>query len=263
MPKLGFRKRAGRIVRRVVNRGVKYAKRRYINKKGNLRLGKVVRDIAQVKRMLNTEKKQAVGVYSGFVAQVDGNADGAVIFDITPSIAQGDDFNQRNGRKLKITSAYIQGQFYQQNGNHNSGHIVIELWRHKTQEKTMSLASTGQELFDANPITTMLDSYCSRNQSYFKEYIKVATRKVYIKQDNYSSVGNTERQFKIPLKLNYHMTWNTRDNTFMDGQIFVTMRCSTGNKSGTTTSTNTNISQTAIDTGYRYNLHTKFYYVDN
>jgi len=262
MPKYGFRKRVGRVVRRVVRKGVKYAKKRYVSKKGNLRLGKIVRDVAMVKKLINVEKKRFSSNYTGVLGQVNGAGGGAVMLDITPFITKGNDANQRNGNSIKMTGLYIQGQFLQQSAAIDRNTVSVELWCHKNKEVGMSLASTGNEIYTNSPFSNQIDFVSRRNQDYFSDYVCLRKKMVRVTADTFSGTNIVRNAtFSFPIKLNRHLRWSD-SNVLINGQIFLIMRCQSGNASASTGST-ANIPHQGINTGLTYALDQITYYVDN
>lgn len=261
MPKLGFRKRAGRVVRRVVRKGVKYAKKRYINKAGNFRLGRLVKDVAMVKKLINVEKKRYNSSTSGVVGQVNGAGGGAVMLDITPTIAQGTNASQRTGNSVKMTGLYIQGQFIQQSSALDSNRFSIELWCHKNKEVPMSLGSTGAEIYGASPFSGQIDMVSRRNQDYFSDYVCLRKRTAYVRGDTNNTNIFKNTTFNMGVKLQRHLRWDDAGN-LINGQYFLIIRAQSGNCSSSTAST-ADIAHKGTNTGYTYGLNISQYYVDN
>lgn len=262
MPKYGFRKRVGRVVRRVVRKGVKYAKKRYVSKKGNFKLGRLAKDVAMVKKLINVEKKRANTQFSGVVGQVNGAGGGAVIIDLTPALVQGDNASNRNGNSVKITGVHINGQFIQQSSAIDRQVFSVEIWCHKTKEVPMSLASTGAEIYANSPFSNQIDLVSRRNQDYYSDYVCLRKRRVFIAGDTYSATNIFRNNtFNLGMKLNRHLRWNDA-GTLINGQYFMIIRAQSGNCSTTTAST-ANVAHQGINTGYTYALDCMHYYVDN
>lgn len=261
MPKLGFRQRAGRAVRRVVRRGVKYAKKRYVSKKGNFRLGRLVKDVAMVKKLVNVEKKRIGNSFTGTCGQVNGAGGGAAMLDVTPAIIQGLNASQRTGNSVKITGLYIQGQFIQQSSAYDRNVISVELWCHKAKEVVMSLSSTGNEIYNASPFSLQMDMVSRRNQDYFSDYICLRKKRIFIHADTANTNVFRNNTFNLGVKLNRHLRWNDA-GTLINGQYFLVIRCQSGNCSTSTAST-ANIAHIGINTGLSYGLSLIHYYVDN
>lgn len=257
----GFRARAGRFIKRAAKYGVKYAKKRYVNKRGNFKLGRLVKDVAMVKKLINVERKRIYGTYNGNVGQVNGGGGGANMFDITPNISQGNSASQRNGNSVKVTGVYIQGQFLQQVNALDRNRFSVEVWCHKTKEVPMSLASTGAEIYNESPFSNQMDLISRRNQDYFSDYVCLRKKMVYMPGDKYATNIIKNQTFNLGLKLNRHLRWND-SGTLINGQYFVIIRAQSGNASSTTAST-ANIAHQGISTGCSVNLSVATYYVDN
>lgn len=263
MPKLGFRKRAGRVVRRVVRKGLKYAKKRYVSKRGNFRLGRLAKDVAMVKKLINVEKKRYTQTYLyDFLGQVNGNGGGAYMADLTPSLVQGNSASQRNGNSVKMTGIYLQGQLIQQGSAIDSNIVSVEVWCHKTKEVPMSLSSTGNEIYNNSPFSGQIDMISRRNQDYFSDYVCLRKKRVIVRADTYSATNILRNAtFSMGLKLNRHLRWNDA-GTLINGQLFLLVRCQSGNGSSTTAST-ANIPHQGVNTGLKFSLDQITYYVDN
>lgn len=263
MPKYGFRKRVGRVVRRVARKGVKYAKKRYVSKKGKFRLGRLVKDVAMVKKLINVEKKRYTQTYTyDFLGQVNGAGGGAYITDLTPLIAQGTGASQRTGNSVKMTGMYLQGQLIQQSGALDSNVVSVEVWFHKTREVAMSLSSTGNEIYNNSPFSNQIDMVSRRNQDYFSDYVCIRKKRVIVRADTYSATNILRNAtFGMGLKLNRHLRWNDA-GTLVNGQLFLLVRCQSGNGSSTTAST-ANIPHQGTNTGLKLSLDQITYYVDN
>lgn len=261
MPKYSFRKKVGRVVRKVARAGVRYAKRRYVNRKGGLRLGKIAKDVAMVKRLINVEKKRRGDSWTGVVGQVNGTGGGAVMIDITCNVAQGLTASTRTGNSIKMTGLYLQGQFIQQSNANDSNKFSVEIWCHKNKEVAMSLASTGQEIYNVSPFSGQMDLVSRRNQDFFSDYVCLRKKMVYVKGDTYTSNVIRNANFNLGMKLNRHIRWDDAGN-LINGQYFLIIRAQNGNASGTTAST-ANIAHVGINTGYTYGLNLIQYYVDN
>lgn len=262
MVKYSFRQRAGRVVKKVIRKGYKMAKKRYINKKGNFRLSRLAKDVAMVKRVINVEKKRNASAYTGVVGQVNGAGGGAAMIDITPTISQGVAVNERTGNSVKLTGCYIQGQFLQQGNTLDSNKFSVEIWCHKNKEVPMSLASTGTEIYNPSPFSGQIDLVSQRSQDYFSDYVCIKKQLVYVKGDQYSTTNIVRNAtFNMPVKLNRHLRWNN-SGTLIQGQLFMIIRAQNGNCSLTTAST-ANIAHQGVATGYSYGINSIFYNVDN
>jgi hypothetical protein len=217
-----------------------------------------------VKRLINVEKKFANTSYDLVSGQVNGLGGGANIFDVTPSfIGKGSDRNQRTGNSIKLTGIHFEGQFQHQSITSDSNVVIIELWKPRaTAGVPMSLSSTGEELFNTNPFINQIDFQSRRNSDYYHDYYRLRYLVVKIPGDLTNVNINRTINFRMGVKLNHHLRWKD-DNTLIGGQIFMTIRCASGNSSGTTNATDPDLSHTATNTGLKTRIAQISYYVDN
>ena len=106
----------GKMYRRAVKKsGVKkYGRMAYkatglVNpvKKGRVSLSRVIKDVGILKSMVNSEKFRLETKVDGLgVAQVNVNASGHYIVDVTPVPPQGDGYNNRQGNSIKLHSSH-------------------------------------------------------------------------------------------------------------------------------------------------------------
>lgn len=255
--------RVGKVVRKYAKKGLKMVKRRYVGKSGKFRLGKLVKDVQMIKSVVNVEKKRYTAQYTyDFLGQVNGAGGGAYITDLTPLIAQGTGSSQRTGNSVKMTGMYLQGQIIQQSSAIDSNVVSVEVWFHKTREVVMSLSSTGNEIYQNSPFSNQIDIISRRNQDYFSDYVCIKKQRVIVRADTYSATNILRNAtFNMGLKLNRHLRWNDA-GTLINGQLFLLVRCQSGNGSSTTAST-ANIPHQGINTGLKFALDQITYYTDN
>ena len=127
---MGWKDTARKAERKVFGKGG--AKRRYgIGKgKGGFKLLKLAQDLEMVKNRLNVEKKHKdVDVITYTLGQVNQNSDGVFQVDVTPSISQGTDSDERVGNSLKLTGMSLPIQFAQQVNTLGDRKVRISLLR--------------------------------------------------------------------------------------------------------------------------------------
>lgn len=133
---------------------------------------KMAAEIAKIKRSLNVEKKHKdVTLSPVAIGQVNFNSDGASVVDLTPTIAQGTDGDERNGNSCKLTGFAMK---YQMIGQHHC--------QTKRRIRFMLVKSSGavgagaaggdvlSALFDVNPLTGVRDLHAPRNYSSMKHH---------------------------------------------------------------------------------------------
>jgi len=251
--------------KRAAKKATGAVKKRYVNKRGGLRMSKFAADLALVKRALNVEKKNiefieqqdiAIGQYSG------ASDTGQSVTDLTPVIAQGVGYNQRTGNSVKIVSCMIKGQIKQQSATRHPMRIKLCLYKVVGTPISTSTILSGGQILQVNPLTGCTDYNSDRNVNYFKEFKLLQTKYVYLQPDPTSGeimINN----FKFLLKMNHHLKWNNDTTTLTDGQLVLHAFCDSGNSNLTVAGTGTSVPVLAVNTGAILQMYSKFYYVDN
>lgn len=239
---------------------------RYISKKSGYKpkIGRMLKDITNIKEMLNTEKKRFTLAPSGaFIAQVNANASGHHIMDITPNITQGTGYENRTGNSVKLTSMFLQFQFNTQ-ANMTRG-IKVQMYFIKIEGQSVlpndllnkfinpNLFITGASIYDVN---------AQRNPDYFKNYRVIRRHNVYIPPDDYSGQSGY-KNVNLGFKLSHHLKWNANTSAITNGQILLLCVADNGNHSAATFSTLSNVYETSPQTGVTMNMNFSYYYVDN
>ena len=118
---------------------------------------------AQVKRLMRMrqEKKYAEKTATGNVGQVTVNLSGSLVSDITPSIAQGDGESQRIGNSITATGMVVQQQFIKQVNGIGPRRVRTHIVR--TLDPSLSAADLLPVVFNANPLSTVIDYFSSLN----------------------------------------------------------------------------------------------------
>lgn len=261
----------GKVYRRAVKRaGVRKIGRRVYKatglvnpvKKGKVSSTRLMKDVAMLKRVINSEKKEITSaVTSVAVGQINVNANTAFIEqDITPIMSQGITGQTRNGISIKPCSMIIRGQLIQQSGALQGQKIIVEVFMNKSTTISGSLVA---QLYDTNPLTGLYDYNAPRAMDTFKNWVKIASRRFTIGQDNLSGVvGFTD--VKLPIRFKgYHVKFDSNNtNAVTSGQLVMVVRADSGNIGGSA-STNTFIPVTAAGTGSNLNYFIKTWFYDN
>lgn len=246
-----------------VRKVAKYAGKKIYRRYSTGGIGQVVKDVAMLKGLVNTEKKYLDNTYSDSVGQVLGNLTGVVYKDITPIPVQNVAFNGRTGQSIKLVSATINIILNNQSAQRVGQRVRFEIYQVKGDPKT--LTGINNELYDVNPLTSIVDYMSNRNPNNYGDFKKICTRKVYYPTEQHSGTGAVKRQktLKINLKLNHHLRFDKNSLTLVSGQIFIYAVTETGNSSPAVASTLPNIANGDINTGIDYDISARFYYVDN
>tara|TARA_B110000003_G_scaffold102234_1_gene104423 strand:- start:1758 stop:2486 length:729 start_codon:yes stop_codon:yes gene_type:complete len=133
---------------------------------------KMAAEIAKIKRSLNVEKKHKdTSVTPVTIGQVNHNSDGAHVIDITPTIAQGTDGDERNGNSCKLTGFALKYQMIAQDGCRTKRRIRFMLVKSASAAtQGISHTSVFNAMFDVNPLTTVRDLQAPRNYSSMKHH---------------------------------------------------------------------------------------------
>lgn len=247
-------------IAKVARYGAKKVYKRYA--RGGM--GQVAKDVAMLKAMVNTEKKYIDNTYSNVFGQVNGNSSGAIPLDITIAPIQNVTYNGRTGQSLKLVSAQINIIINNQSATAVGTKMRFEIFYVKGDPKTAAVAMS--ELYDANSLTTIIDYNSNRNPNNFSDYTKICSRTIWYPTENSGVAGSKQRMktLKINLKLNHHLRFDKNSTTLLTGQIVILAFAETGNSSNVIPTTTLNyIQNTAVNTGFTYNMATRFYYVDN
>ena len=131
----------------------------------------VARELAKIKRSLNVEKKHKdTNGPNTTVGQVANDLEGGQVFDITPTIAQGTDGDERNGNSCKLTGFALKYQLVGQQNCRTKRRVQLML----VKARDSSFGGTGANilnvLFDVNPLTGVRDTNAPRNYSSMKHH---------------------------------------------------------------------------------------------
>lgn len=258
------------------------AKKRYVTKSGKgLRVGRIVKDVAMLKRMVNAEKKnlqyKSVANSPPSIAQVNGNSSGHFVMDVTPVPTEGSASFQRNGCSIKWHTSYFEFMFNKNTSGGQAQRFIIELWKINNQPYTTTQIQNGtfiSDLFQPNEYVTtsaggavsIYDLVANRDQDTFKNFKRIAYKSVYFPMTNVSGMPMV-KLVRLPVKLGHHVKfqgYQTGDtNIVTSGQVIMTIRADNGNSSSTTACTNLGIPITAVNTGATFQWTQTHYYYDN
>lgn len=279
---MAFRRVAKRVAKKAYRAVKRAAKKRYVTKTGKgLRVGRIIKDVAMLKKMVNAEKKnlqyKSVASSPPSVAQVNGNASGHYILDITPVPSEGSASFQRNGVSIKWHSSYLEFMFQKNVSGGQAQTFIIEVWKINNQPYTQTQLQNGtfiSDLFEPNGYVTtsaggsvnIYDMVASRDQDTFKNFKRVGYKRVYFPMTQVSGMP-MNKLVKMPLKFGHHVKfqgYQTGDtNIVTSGQVILTIRADNGNMSTSTACTNLGVPVTAVNTGALFQWSHTHYYYDN
>lgn len=222
----------------------------------------LAKDVMMIKKLINVEKKIHELSFSQYVGQCNINLTGVGIQEITPNPAQGQTFTTRNGRSIKLTGATLNMQFIEMSSQ--TTRVNIRVMVIQVIGNPFTSASTMlTELYDANPLTSIIDYNSDRNPVNFKQFRILCNKRVTMPTENYNAQNGRQVTKKINLKLTSHIKYDGNSTTIVDGQIYMIAIPESGNANTATASTLSYVALQAANTGFVWNCYTRFYFVDN
>lgn len=199
-------------------------------KKGYSNRMKLYKEVAAIKRMVNAEKKSKDATIVGAgVAQSNGVSDGAYVVSVTPVIAVGATYEQRNGRSIKCSGLYFRGQIQGQTNQISSIRYNFTFVLVKGAPQTTANILTG--MFNADPLSGIRDYFASRNPDQYRDYVIIASRNYTLFPDNIT--GEQSRcNIMFPLKLRHHIRYDAATAAIQEGEIFLIVRATNGDSAG-------------------------------
>lgn len=250
-------------------------KRRYgIGKgKGGFKIAKLAADLEMVKNRLNVEKKHKdVDVITYTCGQVSQNSDGIFQVDITPSISQGTDSDERVGNSLKLTGMSLPIQFSQQVNTLGDRKVRISVLRVKSADEGVTGTEAVNQVWDTNPLTGVRDYDAPRAyRSSKNDGISVVRQMTcYIKgpaleTGSDGSISNREmnvKNLKFNLKLQDILRYAASGDATPDGvRYYLIIQCNAGNSSGTNSTLDVPITDNS--SGLQVRIAQRNWWVDN
>ncbi len=270
---MGFRGNARYVEKKVFGSGG--AKRRYgIGKgKGGFKYKKLADDLEMVMSRLNVEKKyKDVDVGTFTIGQVNQNVDSASAIDVTPSISQGTDSDERVGNSLKITGMSFPIQFAQQVNTLGDRKVRISLLRVKSADESVTASEALQQVWDINPLTGVRDYNAPRAYRNSKNdgISVVRSMTCYVKGphletgDN-GAIGNREmnvKNIKMNIKLQDILRYAASGDATPDGlKYYLVFQCDAGNESASNSTLDVPITDNS--TGLQVRTCQRNWWVDN
>jgi len=259
-------------IKKFVKRGVraagKYLKKRYVSKgKGpmyqRVKYAKLANDVYRIQRSLNSERKYKDNSWFGVdVGAVNYNSAGYHLYDITTQQApvQGDGYNERVGRQIKLTGMTINYQTTQMSAATQANLIKVEFWQilgdNETVDNTLLL-----KIYENSTISTVIDMNSKRNPDYMHAYKCVGRKYIKIAADNYSGISNYNNGV-WNLRFNNKLKFVDDSTTVATGQIFMVVFCRTGNANVSNASSVSGNQFNAANTGASIQVFGRLWYSD-
>lgn len=245
---------------KAVKKGIKYAKQGYA----------LATQVAKMAQMINAEKKRYTLTTTGSgISQCYGaTSAGYLINDITPVPAQGTTSVTRNGASIRLHSSLFKMQIFHQSAT--TAPMKIQMYIVKIKGPYQVASTWITNAFQLNPFVlnagspAIIDINSNFNPDYFSGFQIIQKKTLYIPVDSYSGV-QTIKTYNIPLRYkNHHVRFQADgSSTPSIGQIFLVLLADSGNSSGVTASTLTNVPVTAVNTGCLVDYQIQHYFYDN
>lgn len=238
-----YKKTIKRIARKTYRKLKPYASK----KKGYSNRMKLYKEVNQIKKMMNAEKKvKENSLFGQGVGQSNGILDGAYCSSIMPTISQGNGYDARNGRSIKLSGAYIRGKFQAQSSTINKIKFNVTIVKSIGIPQTTTQVLNG--LYNVDSISGLRDYFAPRNPDSFTDYRIICSRNYLLYPDSIS--GQTGIiDYMMPLKLNHHVRYSLNTTTIEEGELFVIVRADSGDQ--------------ATSTGAFFSMAIRFTYYDN
>jgi len=235
----------------------------------------VKRQVAmQVERLVEKKQDTKYTGTSTLVGQVNGNASGHLIYDITPTPLQGTTNTDRIGDKVAVTGISMKFLVYQQNGTSSPLKIRVSLFKVIGQPLSSTEISNDtaiQRLFNPNVFIEQMnagtneiyDTEAERNSDYFKNF-----RLVRMKEQSFAAEGITSQvmtyNFDMPIsfKNNPHVVNYDQTPQVSSGQLLLVVQANSGNKSSSTACTLAGVPSTAINSATYFAYNIRHYFTD-
>jgi len=251
-----YRKRA---VRRVAKRATAPKKFGYVKSQGNL-----LRDVNRLKKMVKKAKPEVKWIENpasaDLVGQVDSGAGGGASgFFITNTCGAGVGVGDRVGLETKLIGINMRMQFQQQSAATGPMRLILDVFKFTSRPGT--IGTLVNNAYNTDNMSEVVDYNSTLNPNYKKEYMRIYSRKIYLRPDNFSGqlmIADLKHLIKQNQILRYAST-TSADAVNMGYAVVI--RADVGNK-GASASTNTNVAVTAANTGAQYRIFYKSYFTD-
>lgn len=229
-------------------------------------------EMKRAKSIVNIEKKYDTK-YSGttlYVGQVDGNDSGHLIFDITPTPVEGAGFNERIGQKIAATGLVFDFQLQQMSaGTQGPSTVVIDIFQ-KVGDASLTIGNFIDDIYDGDVFidqqnagtNSIYDVLSERNMDYFRTYRKIRSCKMVVQPDNISGQNILATKKLLVKFFKPHVVKYNSLGVVTEGQLIMTVRCDSGNKSTTTASTLAGIAVAGTNTGFFFRYNIREFYTD-
>lgn len=243
-------------VSRAFKRGIK--QRYYNKKKGAVKFGRIAKDVAELKKAINSEKKHHIQTptITSFAQydSVSGNTSGHLFQEISPAVVQGTGSNQRVGNQFKLTGACMEFQLTKNLPLHGTCSYKIMI----LQQKNGNDALAVEDVLERNHFitnATIYDTHSQRNQMQMgnMKVVKTIYGRFQQDQNDDTAADATQaviRNHTVPLRFNDLVKYNAgNSNVPVCNRFYVLYLAGTGELDDTES--------------IKAASYIKYYYVDN
>lgn len=251
-------------------------KRMYKRAYGNKTIAKKVNMLMTNAKATRPEKiRSEKNAFVVPIGQVLASSEGAVVFDVTPSVTQGDQTGgsgaQRHGASINLMSSHYNFQIAQMSDNNFRAKVRITWVAIKGAPYTSAtlVSDFFNNMYQPNPFVTgvnIRDANSNLNPDYFGTYKILRTKTLYIGSDNIAN-QLLSNSFQVGFKYNRGKGHTVRYNQNLlgcfDGQILMIVQLDRGNSSTTVGSVGIGgIYSVGINTGITMSYNRQDYYYD-
>lgn len=228
-----------------------------------------------IKLGLNTEKKYIDrDVFTGSFGQVNLNANGIFMQDITPTMTQGLGSANRIGNSIKLTGISLPVQFSGEFNTASARKIKMMLFRVSSADNGVSLTETIEDYYDVNVLNGIIDMNSQRAyRSHKHDGIKLIRSKTYTlpavpttsmhNDDIIDDIEQSGFSTKFNVKLNDILRFNANGDSLPDGTRYYLFFMTDKGNCNTTTLSTLDVPVTTANSGVRFRLGQRSWYVDN
>lgn len=230
--------------------------------------------VAYMGTRLNVEKKyKDRDIITGNVGQVNANANGIYMIDVTPSISQGIDSDERIGNSLKLSGMSFPIQFSGNARTISARKLKVMLFRVTAADNGVTLTEAINDYYDVNPINGIIDMNSPRAyRKHTHDGIQLIRSKVYtlpavpttswVNDDTVEGPEASSFMAKFNVKLDDILRYNSSGDTAPDGcRYYMYFFADKGNVGGSDSTLDVPVTDQL--TGVNFKLAQRAWWVDN
>lgn len=237
-------------------------------------VAKLSASVAYLGSRLNVEKKyKDRDIISGHFGQVNNDANGIYMIDVTPDISQGTGGATRIGNSLKLTGLSMPIQFDGMAKTVSARKIRVMLFSVRSADNGVNATECINDYFDVNPINGIIDMNSPRAyRKHTNDGVKLIRSKTYTlpkvpavdfaEDDSVNEEEKSSFMAKFNVKLNDVLRYNANGDTLPDGQrYFMFFLADKGNVGSAYSNLDVPVKSTLSGVGFK--LAQRAWWVDN